>query len=125
MPGEENIAYDTSGAVKITKLEISPKRQIAYIATEYLGAANLQAVIYLKRFQKYCFSGDLGAATDFKVDKSRSSGGMYGIVVTSSSGEDKFRRNFSFDGRSKKYKLFSCQVRKEEKGWRKCAASEE
>lgn len=124
LPGEESITYDTIDTVKITKLKISQTGMIGYVATEYLGATNLQAAIYLKKNGKYCFSGDFGPATDFKINKSIASNGIYGISITSNSGEYKFQRHFIYNMRLETYKFHSCQTRRETEKWKDCTLSE-
>ncbi|MFS2050120.1 hypothetical protein ACEN9J_21745 [Variovorax sp. Varisp41] len=125
LPGREDIPFDAPGEVKITRFRISAQRESAYLATEYIGAKNLQATLYLKRPDGYCLSGDLGALTDFHVDRSTASHGRYGIVVLSSSGDYRFSRRFSYKKSSQKYELDACRVGTEGGRWRACTASEQ
>lgn len=66
-PGELDIPYDTEGKIRLQALTISPKGENAFVATEYLGSANLQASVYLVKNHWYCLSGELGAATDVQA----------------------------------------------------------
>ncbi|QRF57518.1 hypothetical protein [Variovorax paradoxus] len=125
LPGREDIPFDAPGEVKITRLRISAQQELAYLATEYIGAKNLQATLYLKRPGGYCFSGDLGALTNFRVDRSTASHGRYGIVVLSGSGDSRFSRRFSYRKPSQKYELDACRVGTEGGRWRACTASEQ
>ena len=110
--------------VKITKLKISKTGQPVYIATEYLGAQNLQASAYLRGHDGYCFSGDLGPATDFKIDKSSVLGSLYSIAVTSKSGPYEFLRRFGYAKETRAFQLVSCDVRQAPGRWSKCTSNE-
>jgi len=110
LPGDEHIRFDSLDAVKITKLRISPKNDHAYIATEYFGAPNLQATVYLLNQGKYCSAGDLGPAVDFRPIRSSKGNDLYDIQVESISGDTKFYRVFAFNRKTQTYGLHSCKL---------------
>ena len=110
LPGDERARTDDPESIKITRLKIGRSGQYAYIATQYLGAANLQAEVYLRVKDKYCSSGLLGEATDFRVLNSASPG-YWPIVVESKSGSTHFERSFRYDPKVKLYKESSCRER--------------
>jgi hypothetical protein len=122
MPGEPGIRSDTPDRPKITELVISDRGEKAFVATEYLGTANLQASIYLLRDKKYCPAGDLGAAVAFKSDRKAKNENYFGVVVESKSGSDRFYRMFKYEGGS--YVLNGCRVQPHGGRPRKCKESE-
>ena len=108
LPGEENIPDNTPEKIKLTKLTLGKNGQYGYIATEYLGSANLQASIYLVKNKQYCLAGDLGSFTGFRVDKSMNTNGHYGVIVFSKSGLSQFFRTYKYS--SGDYVLTKCEV---------------
>ena len=122
MPGELGIRFDTPERTKITELLVNDSGEKAFVATEYLGSANLQASIYLLRNKKFCLAGDLGAAVAFKSDPKAKSESYFSVVVESKSGSDKFYRTFKYQGGS--YVLDGCQVRPNGVRLRECKVSE-
>ena len=122
LPGEVNIPYDTPDRVKITELKISNKGDTAFVATEYLGSANLQASVYMLRNERYCLAGDLGAAIDFKASVQGRGDRYFALIVESKSGQDKFLRTFKY--KHGNYRLASCVVRSVGARERACTESE-
>lgn len=119
LPGEVDIPYDTEGKVRLQELTISPKGEKAFVATEYLGSANLQASVYLVKNDKYCLSGELGAATDVQANPKRRVNGRYEIMTLSKSGSDHFYRYFRFIGGQ--YVLVNCSIKTARGITRRCA----
>jgi len=95
-PGDEGIPPNSADQVRLVKIQVSDQGDVGYVATEYIGAANLQASIYLMQKGKYCLAGALGPLTDFHLDKSKKSNNHYELVVDSKSGQTKFTRGFKF-----------------------------
>jgi hypothetical protein len=106
-PGVENIRIDSIGEIKMTPVILSSSGKKGYITTEYIGAPNLQASIFLMRKGKYCFAGDLGAYTGVKVDKTTCHKDYCNIVIESKSGSVHFYRTYGY--RSNKYIYLGCQ----------------
>ena len=121
-PGDEGIAFNTLNAVKLTKIYLSSKNNYGFIATEYIGAPNMQASVYLIKNKEYCFAGDLGAVVDFKKKVNLINNGLYGIEVISKSGVDEFSRQFKYISGS--YQIYSCRIKNDASKWRNCKASE-
>jgi hypothetical protein len=121
-PGEVGIRFDTPDRVKLTELVVTAKGERAYVTTEYIGAGNLQASVYLKRGGRYCLAGDLGAAVAFRSSRQTRSAGYYGLVVESKSGSDKFFRTFKY--RAGEYSLATCEVKGPSSSMRVCTDSE-
>lgn len=119
LPGELDIPHDTEGKVRLQALTISPKGEKAFVATEYLGSANLQASVYLVKNHKYCLSGELGAATDVQANPKRQVNGLYEIVTQSKAGSDHFYRYFRFIGGQ--YVLVNCTIKTDRGITKKCA----
>lgn len=108
LPGEIGIALDTPGRIAISPIAISKSGARAYIATEYVGSPNLQASIYLIKRNKYCLAGDLGPAVDFRASPKNTRQGVFGVIVESKSGSDRFFRTFIYArGR---FELSNCKV---------------
>jgi hypothetical protein len=122
LPGESGIADDTPGLVKITPVLVSSKGAKAYVATEYLGSANLQASVYLRRGALYCLAGDLGAAVAVKGSARARSEGLDGLVVESKSDSDRFYRTFKHKAGT--YALTACEVKPEGGRKRACTGGE-
>lgn len=122
LPGEYNIPDDTPGRIKITDLVVTSKGEKAIVATEYTGASNLQASVYLFRSEKYCLAGDLGAAIGFRSNPRIASERYYGIVVESKSGSDKFYRSFKYH--SGEYVLSECKIKPAGSKLRRCSEAE-
>jgi hypothetical protein len=78
-PGDENISYDATGQAKLTRFRAAKDKTTGFISTEYIGAENLLATVYIKK-DKYCFAGDLGAFIDFKT--TRMIGNYYLLLST-------------------------------------------
>lgn len=122
IPGEKNVSSDTPDRVKITELAINANGDKAFIATEYLGAANLDASVYLKRRSKYCLSGELGPAYDFKAVPTLTKSRFFAIVVESRSGSDRFFRSFEYV--AGRYVLRKCEIKAPRNRLRPCKSSE-
>jgi hypothetical protein len=115
--------WDAADAVKLTEPVVTRASDKAYVATEYLGAANLQATVYLKRQNKYCFAGELGAATSFRSQRKNKQQKYYELIVESKSGSDRFFRRFNYVNGS--YVQSSCEVRPYRSPVRPCTDSEQ
>ncbi|MBS0428512.1 MAG: hypothetical protein JSR41_14650 [Proteobacteria bacterium] len=124
LPGDTQARIDDPENTKITKIAVGSPDVYAYIATEYLGAGNLQAEVYLREGTRYCLAGTLGTATDFHVGNARAARSLRNIVVDSKSGPSKFRRTFSYALGPRAYELTACQTRTAGKPWRRCDATE-
>jgi hypothetical protein len=122
-PGDVHARWDAADAVKLTELVVTRAGDKAYVATEYLGAANLQATVYLKRQNKYCFAGELGAATSFRSQRKNKQQKYYELIVESKSGSDRFFRRFNYVNGS--YVQSSCEVRPYRSPVRPCTDSEQ
>lgn len=126
-PGDVHARWDAAGVVKLTELVVTRAGDKAYVATEYLGAANLQATVYLKRQNKYCFAGDLGAATSFrsqpKSHRNSQQQKYYELIVESKSGSDRFVRRFNVVNGA--YVQSSCEVKPYQSRVRPCTDSEQ
>ena len=122
LPGEENIPLDTPGRIAISELAISSTGEKAYIATEYIGTANLQAEVYLLVNGKYCLAGELGSVVDFRANPKAISQGRFGLIAESKSGSDHFVRSFRFS--SGKYIFSECHISSGKSESRKCTNGE-
>lgn len=112
-PGEIGIAPNTPDAIRLIPVTLSTSAVSGYIATEYIGAPNLQASIYVFQNEKYCFSGDLGPFTGYSVDpNSQGSNGYFDLILKSRSGGTAFIRRFKFEKHL--YRQISCTAKAEE-----------
>jgi hypothetical protein len=112
-PGEIGIASNTPDAIRLIPVTLSTSAVSGYIATEYIGAPNLQASIYVLQNGKYSFSGDLGSFTGYSVDPySHGSHGYFDLIVKSRSGGTEFIRRFRFE--KDLYRQISCTAQTEE-----------
>jgi hypothetical protein len=123
LPGEEGIPLNTPDAVRVERLKLTASGAIGYLATEYIGAPNLQSSLYLEVRGKYCLAGDLGAFTGFVLEDGKSENGYRDILVLSESGEYQFSRRFEF--RDGYYKLQQCNVTDSTTKGRPCSKDEE
>lgn len=124
LPGDEHARVDDPENTKITKLAVGSSPHIyAYVATQYLGASNLQAEVYLYQDAGYCLAGILGAATDFHLGKARRAPFLRDIVVESKSGPSRFRRTFSYVPDTRLYRVVNCQTRTDRTPWKSCSAA--
>jgi len=121
-PGEYNIPFDTSGVVKISEIIISKSGEKAFVTTEYIGADNLQASIYLLKNNKYCFAGDLGPTVDFKSDRNVRTGKYFDVLVESKSGSEKFFRRFKY--KSGEFVQAGCKIKPAGSRTRNCFPNE-
>ncbi|QLI81400.1 hypothetical protein HZU75_07580 [Chitinibacter fontanus] len=112
-PGVEGIRIDTIGEIKISPIKLSKSGKKGYIATEYFGAQNLQASIFLMRRGQYCFAGDLGSYIGAKVDDTTCHQDYCNLIIESKSGSVHFYRTYGY--RSKKYIYLGCQSSIEDK----------
>ena len=122
MSGEENISDTSTEKIKLTKLIVNKSGTYGYIATEYLGSANLQASIYLVKNKQYCQAGDLDAFTSFKIDKSIHPDGYYGVVIFSKAGPSQFSRTYKYVAGN--YPPYKCEVTVSGKRKRICTENE-
>jgi hypothetical protein len=96
-PGEIDITPNTPDAIRLIPVTLSAKAVSGYIATEYIGAPNLQASIYIYENERYCFSGDLGPFTGYVIDPTQQgSSGYFDLIIRSRSGVTEFIRRFRF-----------------------------
>lgn len=123
LPGDEHARVDDPENTKITKLAVGSPHVHAYVATQYLGASNLQAEVYLYQDARYCLAGTLGAATDFHLGKARAAPFLRDIVVESKSGPSQFRRTFSYVPDTRLYRVVTCQTRTDRTPWKRCSAA--
>lgn len=123
LPGDEHARIDDHENTKITKLAVGSPHVHAYVATQYLGASNLQAEVYLYQDARYCLAGTLGAATDFHLGKARAAPFLRDIVVESKSGPSQFRRTFSYVPDTRLYRVVTCQTRTDRTPWKRCSAA--
>lgn len=123
LPGDEHARVDDPENTKITKLAVGSPHVYAYVATQYLGASNLQAEVYLYQDARYCLAGTLGAATDFHLGKARAAPFLRDIVVESKSGPSQFRRTFSYVPDTRLYRVVTCQSRTDRTPRKRCSAA--
>lgn len=123
LPGDGHARVDDPENTKITKLAVGSPHVYAYVATQYLGASNLQAEVYLYQDARYCLAGTLGAATDFHLGKARAARFLRDIVVESKSGPSQFRRTFSYVPDTRLYRVVTCQTRTDRIPWKRCSAA--
>lgn len=121
-PGIESPRLDIKGEVVLQKVELGPKGQEGFLATEYLGSANLQTSVYIKTTQGYCLIGDLGGTTSVTIDKKSTKSSLFNIAAQSVSGPYKIHRAYRFNGGE--YRLIGCAVTYNNKGRRLCSKSE-
>lgn len=122
LPGEMDIPLDSPDKIKITELVISTLGEKAFIATEYIGSANLQASVYLLKNYQYCFAGDLGPAVDFRAESHNRDNKYYPLIVESKSGPHTFIRRFNYQ--NEMYRLSSCTIKNSRKKTHPCSAME-
>lgn len=122
LPGVEGNRLNVLNEIVLQKVILGPKGQQGYIATEYLGAPNLQASIYLKTDDGYCLLGDFDGVTSVSIEKNSKVGGLFNVRTKSVSGAERFIRSYRYVG--ERYRLIDCYVKNEKNMSRRCAEAE-
>ena|SRR6218665_1316265 len=122
-PGIESARVDVINEIILQKIDIDPKGQQGYVATEYSGSPNLQTSIYIEIDKKYCLLADLGGATSVITLPRGKEDELSPLRAASTDGAYRYSRTYRY--RNNTYVQIKCSVKEAGKPSRACSKSEQ